>query len=126
MKTNMPNELSVTVPVTLPSPERMEEIFREECAKVAAERATWLGLAEAAQYLAGMSLRTFERRKGEWGIPQSELSSGLKMIYRADLDALGISRLVKGSRPLCAKCGEQVVIDFPSVAALEQLQRRTA
>jgi hypothetical protein len=99
----------------------MEEIFREECARVAAQRVTWLDFKEAAAYLAGMSLRTFERRKAEWGLPVSELSARLKMVYRADLDALGLTRLVKGARPLCAKCGEQVVIEFPSVAAMERL-----
>ena len=110
-------EISLTVPVSIPSRERMEEIYREECARVAQERAKWFDFAGAAAYLK-MSLRTFERRKKSWGLPIAELSPGLKIVYRADLDALALSKLVKSTRAQ--------IIEFPSVAAHEELLKRGA
>lgn len=68
-------QLSISVPVSVPTPERMEEIYREVCAEVAMARATWFDFAGAAEYLQ-MSLRTFERRKAAWGLPVCELSAG--------------------------------------------------
>lgn len=120
--------VSINLPIGVPTPERMEEIYREECARIAALRATWCTFDEAADYLR-MSPRTFERRKVAWGIPVMELNgseSPLKVVYRHDLDAFALSKIVKGARPLCAKCGEQQVIEFPSVAAHEELLKRGA
>ena len=103
---------TVSVPIPVPSHERLEEIFREECARVAKERATWLDFKGAAEYLR-ISLRTFERRKRKWGLPVSEFSSGLKIVYRADLDALAFNHLVEG---------RSKVVRFPSVAARDELR----
>jgi hypothetical protein len=103
---------TVSVPIPVPSQERLEEIFREECARVAKERATWFDFKSAAEYLR-ISLRTFERRKKKWGLPVSEFSSGLKIVYRADLDALALNHLVEGRNK---------VVHFPSVAARDELR----
>jgi hypothetical protein len=111
-------ELKLTVPLSVPTPERMEEIFREECAKAAAALTTWFDFKGAANYLGGMSLRTFERRKKAWGLPISELSAGLKIVYRADLDALALNNLVNVKA--------KNVIAFPSVAASELLKKGAA
>lgn len=119
-KKNMPpksNEILISVPVAIPSAERMEEIFREECARKVAERETWFDFAGAAQYLK-LSLRTFQRRKKAWGLPVAELSPGLKIVYRADLDALAMSKLVKGR--------SHNVIEFPSLTANAGLQKGAA
>ena len=103
---------TVSVPVPVPTQERLEEIFREECARVAKERATWFDFKGAAEYLR-ISLRTFERRKKKWGLPVSEFSNGLKIVYRADLDALALNHLVEGRSKL---------VHFPSVTARDELQ----
>ena len=107
---------TVSVPIPVPSQERLEEIFREECARVAKERATWFDFKSAAEYLQ-MSLRTFERRKSKWGLPVSQFSSGLKIVYRADLDALALHHLVEAKRK---------VLEFPSLVARDELVKRGA
>ncbi len=112
-----PNELSITVPISLPSAGRMEEIYREACLATAVKRAAWLDFAEAAEYLR-LSPRTFMRRRKTWGLPIAELSPGLKIVFRADLDALALSKLVKGR--------SRNVIEFPSIVAHEELKKGAA
>ena len=107
---------TVSVPIPVPSEERIEEIFREECARAAKDRATWFDFKSAAEYL-HISLRTFERRKKKWGLPVAELSNGLKVVYRADLDALALHHLVER---------QGKVLEFPSVIARDELIKRGA
>ena len=107
---------TINVPIPVPSQDRLEEIFREECARVAKEHATWFDFRGAAEYLR-ISLRTFERRKKKWGLPVSEFSNGLKIVYRADLDALAFNHLVESRNK---------VVHFPSVAARDDLRTGSA
>jgi hypothetical protein len=110
-------ELTLQVPVAIPSAERMEEIYREACREVIEKRATWFDFKGAADYLR-ISLRTFERRKAGWGLPIAELSSGIKIVFRADLDALALAHLVKGRA--------RNLIAFPSVDLQQELAKKGA
>jgi hypothetical protein len=113
------SELTLQVPVVVPSLARMEQIYREVCANAAVLRRKWLRFDEAAKYL-GISLRTFERKKdSKWGLPVFELDGpGAKVVSVADLDALVVSKLVRSER--------RAIIDFPSIADHEALLKKGA
>ena len=101
----MGNTFTVAVQVELPDAQRIEEIIREEAARVAGAQLAWLSFAEAAKYW-GVSKRTFERKKKRMGLPVSEID-GIKRIARCDLDAALRANL---------KLAKVSVIPFPSVA----------
>jgi hypothetical protein len=103
-----PQPFMVSIPVELPSSERMEEIYREECRAIIAQRETWLTLNEAAAYLR-ISRDTFDRRRKQWGLPVSDLGGGILIVQRADLDAVAGAHLAVSG-------GGRSVIDFPSTA----------
>lgn len=112
--------LTIPVPVSIPSAERMEEIYREECAKAIAARRKWLRFDEAAEYL-GISLRTFERKKdAKWGLPTFPLDGddSVKVVAVADLDALVLGKFVRSSLPS--------IIEFPSAKQHEELLKKGA
>ena len=97
--------LSLTVPIELPSAERMEELYREAAAAAVAQRDTWLSLDEAAEYL-WMSRRSLDRKRVKWGLPVGELD-GVKIVMRADLDAVAKAHL-------CTPGGRSPILPFPS------------
>jgi hypothetical protein len=106
--------MNVTLPIELPGADEIREMCRE-LLKAELEP-VWFDFAGAAAYLK-VSLRTFMRRKKKWGLPVAELSPGLKIVYRRDLDALALSHLVKGRA--------RTLIEFPSVAENEKLRAET-
>lgn len=96
MNPSSPAMLSVSVPMEIPSPERIEAILREECARVARERLVWVSAKEAARYCA-TSLREFYRMKKNHGLPTSEVG-GCIAYHVADLDRLKLLHMMtKGS-----------------------------
>jgi hypothetical protein len=99
--------LTVAVPIDLPSPERVEEIYREELRKVAEEHGVWLCTEAAAAYCQ-MHKRTFERKKKAFRVPASKIDGAIAY-YRPDLDALRLANVEVPPGP--------TVIQFPSIKA---------
>jgi hypothetical protein len=110
------NATTISIPLELPSVERMEELYREALTAAAKARVNWLDSSEAAQYV-GWGRSTFFRRRREFGLPVSEIN-GTKMYYRPDLDALLLSHM---SAPEGAK-----VIEFPSIMKRDDLRKEQA
>lgn len=96
--------LTLQLPVSVPTPERMEELYREAAAAEIARRGVWLTLDEAAEYLR-ISRRSLDRHRVKWGLPVAELE-GQRIVLRSDLDAIARAHLtIRGAGP---------VIEFPS------------
>lgn len=108
--------LTLQIPLEVPSPERMEEIFREECRRAAGERAKWLTYEEAGRYI-GKDVRTVHRYITKYNVPVSELE-GTRVTFLADWDALLLEHSITR--------GSGKVIDFPSQAEKAAIREQAA
>jgi hypothetical protein len=104
----MLQSITMNVPVTLPSPERIEELIREGAREAAAAHFVWLTITEAATHM-NCPKRTFERKKKSLKIPIS-IIDGVKRIARQDLDAIMIAHTV-------ADKSGNLLIQFPTQIA---------
>ena len=96
--------------LALPDAGEAREIFRAAALEVAERESQWLIAKQAAAHC-GWSLRSFQRKRDELGIPYSEID-GLQRYYRADLDAVLAAHLVCPAGPQ--------VIAFPSLSLRHQ------
>ena len=102
--------LTLPVPVTLPSPARIEELILQAALTAARERLMWLTLEEAADYLR-VHKKTFDRLRRKIGLPVS-VTGGIVRVCRDDLDAVLRAHLVQN--------GQVQLIAWPSGHALPQ------
>lgn len=89
----------------IPTADEVRAIYREAARQAMQRECDWLPAAEAARHC-GWSLRTFQRKRDQLGVPYVEID-GLQRYWRPDLDAVLAAHLVV---PL----GVQV-LEFPSL-----------
>lgn len=106
------NGLTLSVPVELPSPDRLEELIREGARLAAKEQLEWLTIDQAAEVMQ-VTRRTFERKLKQLAIPVSTID-GIIRIARCDVDAVLLANL---STP-------DTVVAFPSKAKRDAVLKK--